>query len=457
MTMQDWEQRLAGFLRLWDREILQDAGKVTAELAKAHAESEFEKYRIVQDRLFESDFDRVAVAGAPALRSARGRGLGAATARSPRPDGPPRGGRDAGRARGGEDMARAGDGDVSKHGKSAPRGEVTTRTKRPRAPRVKLPSEIPLDDGTRNGTEPWRDVDGIAFCHWDRWRLRLSLEEPEGLASIAREFRRRARDQRRQREVAEAMLAQVADLASRLTRLGRAPAEVLDAVERESTWLRDKAFRRVWHATTIYRTQAMERTPRKTLEARAREGNWAAFSVSPRPYFARLDALYRGGYFDYRGVGLVVLRLESEGDRMLMSATSEGERLAVRRAILGACIEAMAHVDDSGCDLGDRFREREAQYLEALRPYVELPGILRDLLELSTWEDYGLFHHIDAFLSQLSEAAADVAIRELARIIGELRAAGLHYQLGRARRLRALVLKSAVAEEASTSEDLDAE
>jgi len=59
MTMEDWEKRLSGFLQLWDREILQDAGKVTAELAKTHAESEFEKYRIVQDRLFESDFDRL--------------------------------------------------------------------------------------------------------------------------------------------------------------------------------------------------------------------------------------------------------------------------------------------------------------------------------------------------------------------------------------------------------------
>ena len=59
MTMEDWEKRLAGILTLWDREILQDAGKVTAELAKTHADSEFEKYRIVQDRLFESDFDRV--------------------------------------------------------------------------------------------------------------------------------------------------------------------------------------------------------------------------------------------------------------------------------------------------------------------------------------------------------------------------------------------------------------
>lgn len=59
MTMQDWEERLSGFLKLWDREILQDAGKVSTEIAKAHAESEFEKYRIVQDRLFESDFDRL--------------------------------------------------------------------------------------------------------------------------------------------------------------------------------------------------------------------------------------------------------------------------------------------------------------------------------------------------------------------------------------------------------------
>ena len=59
MTMEDWEARLNKFIEATDREILQDAGRVTAEIAKAHAESEFEKYRIIQDRLFESDFDRV--------------------------------------------------------------------------------------------------------------------------------------------------------------------------------------------------------------------------------------------------------------------------------------------------------------------------------------------------------------------------------------------------------------
>ncbi len=59
MTMEDWEKRLNKFIEATDRDILQDAGKVTAEIAKAHAESEFEKYRIIQDKLFESDFDKL--------------------------------------------------------------------------------------------------------------------------------------------------------------------------------------------------------------------------------------------------------------------------------------------------------------------------------------------------------------------------------------------------------------
>ncbi len=58
MTMQDWATKLNAFLQFNERELLDHPGKVTAEVAKAFAESEFEKYRIVQDRLFESDFDR---------------------------------------------------------------------------------------------------------------------------------------------------------------------------------------------------------------------------------------------------------------------------------------------------------------------------------------------------------------------------------------------------------------
>lgn len=58
MSMEDWSERLDAFLEFDDREVLQNSGKISTKLAQAHAESEFEKYRIVQDRLFESDFDK---------------------------------------------------------------------------------------------------------------------------------------------------------------------------------------------------------------------------------------------------------------------------------------------------------------------------------------------------------------------------------------------------------------
>lgn len=58
LTMQDWETRLNGFIEMFEYGLLKDAGKVSAEIAKLHAETEFEKYRIVQDRLFMSDYDK---------------------------------------------------------------------------------------------------------------------------------------------------------------------------------------------------------------------------------------------------------------------------------------------------------------------------------------------------------------------------------------------------------------
>ncbi len=58
MTMEDWAKRIDAFLEFDEREILKSAGKITAEIAKQHAETEFEKYRIIQDQLFQSDFDK---------------------------------------------------------------------------------------------------------------------------------------------------------------------------------------------------------------------------------------------------------------------------------------------------------------------------------------------------------------------------------------------------------------
>lgn len=62
MTMADWAGKLDAFLQFNDAEILQDKGRVTAAIAKAFAESEFEQYRVIQDRLYQSDFDRLIAA-----------------------------------------------------------------------------------------------------------------------------------------------------------------------------------------------------------------------------------------------------------------------------------------------------------------------------------------------------------------------------------------------------------
>ena len=58
LTMEDWEKRLNSFIEMFDYGILQDAGKVSAEIAKLYAETEFEKYRVIQDKLFMSDYDK---------------------------------------------------------------------------------------------------------------------------------------------------------------------------------------------------------------------------------------------------------------------------------------------------------------------------------------------------------------------------------------------------------------
>lgn len=60
MTMEDWAKRLDIFLSADEREVLEDAGRISAEIAREHAESEFGKYRVIQDRLFQSDFDTFA-------------------------------------------------------------------------------------------------------------------------------------------------------------------------------------------------------------------------------------------------------------------------------------------------------------------------------------------------------------------------------------------------------------
>ncbi|WP_437665351.1 hypothetical protein [Sorangium sp. So ce1182] len=310
-----------------------------------------------------------------------------------------------------------------------------------RARRLPRPAERPLDDGVRYGPETWREIDGVAFCHWDRWLLRLALEEPRGLDAIAREFRARAASRGVRGDAAEAMLAQVVDLRGRLERLARTPAGVLDAEEQASEWLLKKAWKRVWHSGPSHRTDAMRNTPRRRLEARALRGHWPRFPVSPARFEHELRSLAgTDGYYDHRATDLLASFVESQIDLLEVRTASDLERLALHRAALTAIIEMMEQVDDSFARMGEVFAASERAYLGLARDHAGLDGLLRDLLELAVWEDHGLLRGVDGFLGALQEEHANVAVRELASIIPELRRERLDYQLARALELRRAVL-----------------
>ncbi|WP_437728227.1 hypothetical protein [Sorangium sp. So ce861] len=315
------------------------------------------------------------------------------------------------------------------------------RKEEPGDRRLPRPTERPLDDGVRYGPEPWRVIDGVAFCHWDRWLLRLALAEPRGLDAIEREFRARAASERVGGDAAEAMRAQVVDLRGRLARLARTPEGVLDAEEKASAWLLKKAWKRVWHDGPNRRTEAMRNTPRRRLEARALRGHWQRFPVSPARYEPEIRRVIDGhGCYDDRATGLLARFLEHQVDVLAVTATSDLERLSLHRAAMTVIIEVMDQVDDSLADMSEVFAASERAYLELARAHAGLDGILRDLLELAVWEDYGLLRGVRGFLGALQEDHADLAVRELAAILSELRRERLDYQVARAVMLRRAVL-----------------
>ena len=140
----------------------------------------------------------------------------------------------------------------------------------------------------------------------------------------------------------------------------------------------------------------MARTPRRVLEERGLLGNWGAFPESPAPYYAALKSAVGQGYYDYRGTAIVVLSLETTAARCMAPSASDLQRLAIHRGMLSAAIEAMAQVDDSLAELAEHFREHEHAYLALLRDHCEIPGLLRDLLELAVWASSARSSHSSA-------------------------------------------------------------
>lgn len=316
---------------------------------------------------------------------------------------------------------------------------VSQRAKTPR------PAERPLDDGVRSGTEVWREVDGVTFCHWDRWLLRLALDEKGGFEAIAWQWRQRAIDPKRRADTdaAEAMYLQMVDLRKRLARVQRTPETMLDDEERASLWLYRKAYLRVWKSGPHHRTSAMLDTPRKRLALRALRGHWERYPVSPARYEGALRRVVAAEWRDvsWWATGALANDLDREVEIIALTTVADpAERLALYRAALTVVVEAMSIVDDSGADMAEIYRGFERTWLALLREEPMGGELLRDVLEFATWEDYGLTEGVEGFLSGLGEQDADRALAELSVIVRELREHRLEHQLATARRLRGAVL-----------------
>jgi hypothetical protein len=135
-----------------------------------------------------------------------------------------------------------------------------------------------------------------------------------------------------------------------------------------------------------------------------------------------------------------VTLLEGAVFSALLDAASDAERAAIHRAVLTVIVDAMDRVDDSSSEIAELFREHERAYLDLIRGSAGDRCVIRDLLELAIWEDYGLFVGMEGFLAALPEPHADVAVRELAPIIAELRRERLTSRLRKALSLRRALL-----------------
>ncbi len=287
------------------------------------------------------------------------------------------------------------------------------------------PRERPLDDGPRDGTETWRVVDGITFCHWDRWLLRLAVSEIDGLDGVLRHVSRGRH--------AEELLAQIADLRLRFAQIRRTPSGLLEPVERHSEWLRKKAEKRVLRDGPHRKTEAMRRTPQRVLQERALRGHHAAFAVSPLPYEHALSGLI-DGYEGWRATG-VAMDVVVAAVRSLAPEADPPASLAAHRAALTVILAAHERFDDSIGEIADAFRQIERAYLTLLRPHTASAPLLCDLVEFTIWEDYGLSDGVESFLAALrgdKAAAAKVVVKS---VLAELEGFGLDYQAGKARKL----------------------
>ena len=210
-----------------------------------------------------------------------------------------------------------------------------------------------------HGPEPWRTLDGEAFCFWDLWLLVLVARAEEDWKALGRDLEERHRFGETTRRDTEAKLSQMTDLRQRLERLDQTPRAVLgDLIDDKKLLTKARTKILDQSAEDRYKTDAMRETPRARLSRRALRGHWSGFPVSPSTFESSFASLVgKRAFYPKRASFGLVKKLEQRLDRQ--EKRLEGaDKLALYRAFLTVVVEAMERLDDSYGVVGDLYPEQ---------------------------------------------------------------------------------------------------
>ena len=246
------------------------------------------------------------------------------------------------------------------------------------------------------GPEPWAEVAGQRWCHWDRWYCVVAMVDHDGdLAGVEQALVAALSDALWGRDAAEAKLSHLAELRGRLHVAGLEPADLVGPDDVADKVLVAKARRKLADRGLEGRamTPAMVDTPRQRLVRHARQGRWAGFPVDPQRYYAsfRRHVELKGHVSKHRSFD-VVDRLEERRERLEGSTKALPERLGLYRAFHTAGLELAERADDSFGVVGELRRRAWQTYLglDWRAAGVTPETYWADLCELVVWEDYGL-------------------------------------------------------------------
>ena len=245
------------------------------------------------------------------------------------------------------------------------------------------------------GPEPWAEVAGQPWCHWDRWYCVVAVLDHDGdLGGVEDTLVAALSDALWGRAAAEAKLSHLAELRRRLDNAHLQSTDLVGPDDLADEVLVTKARRKVSDRGLEGRamTPAMVDTPRERLVRRARRGWWADFPVDPQRYYASFHRhVELKGHVSKNRSFDVVERLEERLERLDSQTVALSERLGLYRAFHSAGLELADRADDSFGVVGELRQRAWHTYLglEWREAGIVPETYWADLCELVVWEDYG--------------------------------------------------------------------